>query len=256
MITTNHKYFIKLAYDGTNYCGWQKQPASVTVQEVLEYALSVILRQETVVIGAGRTDTGVHARMFFAHFDSCLEPGEISMMQLPFKLNRILPPDIVVYDIKAVQTEAHARFSAVSRTYAYYLATAKDPFRKETSWLYERKLDFDAMQEAAGRLSAHEDFACFARSGSQVRTTKCTIYKAAWTKDHHMLIFEIRANRFLRNMVRAMVGTLVDTGLGRITPEEFEGIILSRDRTRAGRSAPAQGLHLTGIEYPRDIFLM
>lgn len=250
-----HRYFINMAYAGTAYHGWQIQPNAIGVQELLQDALSLLLRTETVVTGAGRTDTGVHAPMFCAHFDSGLTPDEIHRMQLSFRLNRILPPDIVVHDIIPVRPDAHARFSAINRTYAYYLATEKDPFKIETSWLFERKLDLETMQEAARRLSAHEDFACFARSGSQVRTTNCTIYKAAWTREHHMLIFEIQANRFLRNMVRALVGTMVDAGLGKISPDEFEGIILSRNRSKAGRSAPAQGLHLTGIEYPDDIFL-
>ncbi len=250
-----HRYFLRLSYLGTNYHGWQIQPGSITVQELLQDALSLVLREKTSVLGAGRTDTGVHAKVFFGHFNSILKAEDINKMQLQFKLNRILPPDIAVHDIMPVIPEAHARFDATSRTYQYFIASTKDPYQSKFSWLLERNLDVDKMQEAAKRLFLHKDFASFARSNTNVKTNDCKIYKAHWEQQNHILKFEIQADRFLRNMVRAIVGTLVDAGLGKITADDFETIIMSKDRRKAGYSAPACGLHLTGIEYPTNIFL-
>lgn len=252
---SHYRYFLRLSYLGTNYHGWQIQPESVTVQELLQDALSLVLRNKTVVLGAGRTDTGVHAKVFYAHFDSPNQYEEIQQMQLQFKVNRILPPDIAVHEILPVTPDAHARFHATSRTYQYFIAMQKDPYQSQFSWLLERKLDLGKMQEAALRLLNHKDFSSFARSNTNVKTNDCQIYHAFWEQQSHILKFEIRADRFLRNMVRAIVGTLVDAGLGKITADDFETIIFSRNRSNAGYSAPACGLHLTGIEYPSGIFL-
>ena len=250
-----YRYFLRLSYLGTNYHGWQIQPGSVSVQELLQDALSLILRTKIGVTGAGRTDTGVHAAVFYAHFDSIHCPESIREMQLAFKVNRILPPDIAVHDILPVVIDAHARFSATSRTYQYHICTKKDPYRAGISWLYERELDLKTMQEAAKRLFHHNDFASFARSNTQVKTTICNIEQASWTQKDHIITFAVKADRFLRNMVRAMVGTMIDVGLGKHTPDGFEQIMLARDRRKAGKSAPACGLHLTGIEYPRELFI-
>ena len=250
-----YRYFLRLSYLGTNYHGWQIQPGSVSVQELLQDALSLILRATIGVTGAGRTDTGVHAAMFYAHFDSLQCPESIRDMQLVFKVNRILPTDIAVHEILPVVPDAHARFSATSRTYQYQICTKKDPYKAGISWLYEKKLNLDAMQEACKRLFLHTDFASFARSNTQVKTTICHIEHASWTQNGHMIAFEVNANRFLRNMVRAMVGTMIDVGLGKHSTDGFEQIILARDRRKAGKSAPACGLHLTQMEYPKEIFI-
>jgi len=250
-----YRYFLRLSYLGTNYHGWQIQPGSITVQELLQDALSLILRENTGVMGAGRTDTGVHAKVFYAHFDSRQTAEAINTLELRFKVNRILPPDIAVHEIIPVTPEAHARFHATSRTYQYFIALQKDPYRSQFSWLLERRLDIDLMQEAATRLMQHKDFTSFARSNTSVKTNDCIIDKVQWEQENHILKFEIRANRFLRNMVRAIVGTLVDVGLGKTSADDFETIILSKNRGNAGYSAPACGLHLTGIEYPSGIFL-
>ncbi len=206
-------------------------------------------------MGAGRTDTGVHARDFYAHFDCFYPVQDIEAMQLQFKLNRILPADIAVHNIIPVIPDAHARFDAGSRTYQYKIACRKDPYQAQFSWLFERKLELGKMQDAAGLLLQHTDFASFARSNTNVKTNVCKVYKASWEKEGHMLIFEIQADRFLRNMVRAIVGTLVDVGLGKVSREDFDRIIQSKDRRNAGYSAPACGLHLINIEYPANIFL-
>ncbi len=250
-----NRYFIRLSYLGTNYHGWQTQPNAVSVQELLQDTLGLVLRQKTTVTGAGRTDTGVHARDFYAHFDTTLSATEVNDKQLCFKLNRILPPDIAVSDILPVSATAHARFDAVSRTYQYFIATKKDPYNANTAWLFERYLDIGAMKKSTEILFKHTNFASFSRSNTQVKTFDCQIMKAEWRQQDHLIIFEIRANRFLRNMVRALVGTMVDVGLGKLTPEAFEEIVLSQDRRNAGYSAPAKGLHLFEIAYPEAIFV-
>lgn len=247
------RYFIKLAYTGTNYHGWQRQPEAVTVQEVLENALSKVLRDKIIVVGAGRTDTGVHARVYYAHFDCLYKSESLQNMQLVHKLNSMLPSDVAVYEIKTVRPDAHARFSALSRTYMYYICTRKDPFWAEYAWLFTRKLDIEAIEEASIQLLNHNDFSSFARSNTQVKTNICRVYEASWKQENHLLIFKISADRFLRNMVRAIVGTLIDVGLRKISPEEFNRIILSCDRRNAGYSAPACGLYLTEIKYPENI---
>jgi tRNA pseudouridine38-40 synthase len=248
-----YRYFISLAFDGSPFYGWQVQPGSPTVQGILEDAFLTITKEPIALIGCGRTDTGVHARIFFAHFDSSMSPASVKEMQLVYKLNRILPPEVAIMAIYPVGVEAHARFDAISRTYRYQICTRKDPFYLGRSWLMERKMNVGAMQQAADLLLEARDFTSFSKSGTQVKTNICKVAKARWTRDEHLLFFEIRADRFLRNMVRAIVGTLVEVGLGKIGPEDFAGIIEAKDRRVAGYSAPGCGLFLTDIEYPEAI---
>ena len=257
------RYFITFSYDGTNYHGWQIQPNGVTVQQKLEEALSVVLRTPITVTGAGRTDAGVHARMMVAHFDiddsvaqrvsDDLKTQDNSngfCFQLAYRLNRILPQDIAVERIEPVGDDMHARFSAVSRTYYYYLHITKNPFLRHYSWETHYQLDFDAMNEAAQWLLTQEDFASFCKVGADVKTTLCQLTHACW----HQLSptewrFEISANRFLRNMVRAVVGTLVEVGRHRLSFEGFQQVVLSHSRTNAGESMPAHALFLVDIKY-------
>jgi tRNA pseudouridine38-40 synthase len=245
------RYFIKLAYKGTNYHGWQVQPNAITVQELLNKAFSTIFRTPIEVVGAGRTDTGVHAEEFFAHVDIENEysPGEII-----YKLNGLLPNDIVVYDIFETTENAHARFDATSRSYEYRIFLGKNPFLTETSWqLITTKLAVDKMNEAAEILKTHTNFKCFSRSNSDVRTYNCNIMQAGWKQTDQLLVFHITADRFLRNMVRAIVGTLIEIGKGKMTLDEFKSVIESENRSNAGPSAPAQGLFLTQVTYPKTI---
>ncbi|MBO5186109.1 MAG: tRNA pseudouridine(38-40) synthase TruA [Prevotella sp.] len=241
------RYFITFCYDGTNYHGWQIQPNGNTVQAELQRALSVLLRQEITVVGAGRTDTGVHARLMTAHFDygQCLDCA-----QTAYKLNRILPVDISVSDMKPVEDDMHARFSALSRTYHYYIHTAKNPFLRTYSCEIHYNLDFDLMNEAAAILTEYDDFEAFCKSHSDVKTTLCNVKSAGWHRlSPTAWYFEITANRFLRNMVRAVVGTLIDVGRHRLTIEEFRGVIEGRRRTEAGESMPGHALFLEDIKY-------
>lgn len=255
MSSERNRYFIRLSYIGTNYHGWQIQPCSISVQEVLQEALGKLLGSSISIIGAGRTDTGVHARCFYAHFDTLHSAEEVKKMQICYKLNRMLPADIAIDELWVVKDNAHARFDAISRTYHYYICTKKDPHQAETAWLFERKLNISAMQKSANVLFRHTNFASFSRSNTQVKTFDCSIMKAKWHQTDNQIIFEIKANRFLRNMVRALVGTMVDVGLGKLTPANFEEIIVRRNRCSAGYSAPARGLHLHEIQYPNDIFV-
>ncbi|HPA87082.1 MAG TPA: tRNA pseudouridine(38-40) synthase TruA [Bacteroidales bacterium] len=248
------RYFIFISFKGTYYHGWQLQPNSKSVQETLGEALSLILGEQIAVTGAGRTDAGVHARMFCAHFD-CSRCDLAQENNIIFRLNRFLPGDISVTVIRKVRPDAHARFSAISRTYEYHISLEKDPFTEESSWYIHGMIDTGLMNTAAGKLLLHDDFTSFSKLHSGNKNNICSVYEASWTEAGKTLIFRIRANRFLRNMVRAITGTLIDVGRGKITPEEFEKIILSRDRSRAGMSAPARGLFLTDIEYPSGIFV-
>lgn len=244
------RYFIQLAYNGSNYHGWQVQPNAITVQEVLAKAISVLTRVETEVIGAGRTDTGVHASFFVAHFET-LEP--IDHDYLCRKLGVFLPTDISVQTIFPVDSEMHARFSALSRTYHYYISTKKEPFRKEFVAHCPYLLDIQAMNEAALVLFNYIDFTSFSKLHTDVKTNNCKMMKAEWREENGLLVFEIKADRFLRNMVRAIVGSLVDVGRGRSTVEDFKSIIESKNRCQAGTSVPAKGLFLTNIEYPESV---
>jgi tRNA pseudouridine38-40 synthase len=240
------RYFIKLAYNGTNYHGWQVQPNASSVQETLNKALSVILNEEINIMGAGRTDTGVHAKEMFAHFDYT---PTFEIDSVLHKLNSYLPKDIVIHDIIPVHDDAHARFDAKKRTYNYYITSVKDVFSQEESWYYHQNLDMELMNNAAKILLNHNDFQCFSKVNTDVNTFNCTISDAYWTKENNQLIFTISADRFLRNMVRAIVGTLVNVGLHKITLSDFNSIIENKNRNEAGFSVPAHGLFLTKIEY-------
>ncbi len=242
------RYFIQLSYKGTNYHGWQVQPNAVTVQEVLEKGLSVILRENIALVGAGRTDTGVHASFFVAHFDSIND--NLDQSDFAYKLNSYFPKDIAIQKIWKVPDDAHARFDAVSRTYEYYITRKKNPFIDETSYKYLKELDIDAMNEAAEALQNYKDFTSFSKLHTDVKTNICTISYAKWEEKDDLLVFTIKADRFLRNMVRAIVGTLLEVGKKQITLEEFKSIIEEKNRCAAGASAPAEGLFLSNIDYP------
>ncbi len=248
------RYFIEMAYLGTRYNGWQAQPNGNTVQAELEKAISTILREKISVTGAGRTDTGVHASFYVAHFDT--PQKNLNWDQKFFNsLNEVLPKDISVKEIVAVIPDAHARFSALSRTYQYHISRYKDPFSIDTSYLYKADLDLEKMKISADKLISYKDFKSFSKTGSDVKTFICKIYFTSWETTDTQLVFTIRADRFLRNMVRAIVGTLLEVGKGRISPDEFPKIIEARDRSLAGTSVPPEGLFLTNIEYPVHIYI-
>ena len=240
------RYFIQFAYNGTHYHGWQFQPNASSVQETLNKGLSVLLNSSINAMGAGRTDTGVHAKEMYAHFDFEMP---IDVPFLIHKLNSYLPKDIAVFDIILVGDDAHCRFDATKRTYEYHINTIKDPFLEELSWYFKQKLDIVLMNEASKILLKHTDFQCFSKVNTDVNTFDCTIFEAYWKSENNKLIFTISANRFLRNMVRAIVGTLVNIGLHKISLIDFENIIASKSREKAGFSVPAQGLFLTKIDY-------
>jgi len=241
------RYFIEFAYNGKNYHGFQSQPDASSVQETLEKALSTLFRESITIIGAGRTDTGVHAKQMFAHFDSELE---LDSDYWSHKLNSFLPPSIVIFKIFQVSDEAHARFDATSRTYEYYLHTFKDAFISESSWYHSNLLDIDKMNEACSILMKYLDFECFSKVHTDVSTFNCKITAAHWQQKGNQLIFTITADRFLRNMVRAIVGTMVNIGLGKIEVADLHQIISSKDRGKAGFSVPAHGLYLVNVSYP------
>ncbi len=240
------RYFIELSYQGKNYHGWQIQPDVITVQEKLNKAVSKIFQLNIEVVGAGRTDTGVHASQMFAHFDLDKElKGDI-----PHKLNSVLPPDIVVHNVFTVVDEKHARFDAISRSYEYKVWLGRNPFLLDFSWqIHSQNLNIDLMNEAASLLLEYTDFQTFSKVKTDVYTYNCDVTEAIWKQNGKELTFYISANRFLRNMVRAIVGTLVDVGLGKITKDEFRQIIESKSRSNAGLSVPAKGLFLTKIKY-------
>jgi tRNA pseudouridine38-40 synthase len=249
------RYFLRLSYKGTHYYGWQIQPGVSTIQETLNKNLSLLLKEEIYVIGAGRTDTGVHASCFYAHFDSEKQIVDPSKDKLIYHLNCLLPADIAVYDILKVKSDAHARFSALSRTYQYRITRVKNPFKTEMTWFYSKPIDMVAMNKAALILFEFTDFTSFSKLHTDVKTNNCIIKTAYWIEDHDEIVFEIKADRFLRNMVRAIVGTLLMVGSGKITLEQFRKVIEKKDRSAAGMSVDARGLHLIGIEYPEDIHL-
>lgn len=247
------RYFVELSFRGTRYVGWQVQPGKVTVQEVLEKSFSTFLRRQVSITGAGRTDSGVHARNYVAHFDA--ENLPLPLSDLVYKLNRFLPDDIVLHSIRPVAEEAHARFSAISRTYRYFISRQKDPFNVEISLEYLLPLDVAKMNEAALLLPEYSDFTSFSKLHTDVKTNVCRITGAYWENTGSQLVFTITADRFLRNMVRAVVGTLMEVGKGKLSVEGFKEIIVRRDRCAAGTSVPARGLFLTGIIYPETIWL-
>ena len=248
------RYFIFLSYKGTSYHGWQLQPNGITVQQVLDEALSVVLGEKICTTGAGRTDTGVHASFFCAHFESD-STGLDREKNFIFRLNRYLPKDISISYVRKVKYDAHARFSAISRTYVYFVSRSKDPFTEDSAWYIHGDLDIESMNRAAGILLKHRDFTSFSKLHTDVRTNLCDVIKTGWEEKDKMIVFSITADRFLRNMVRAIVGTIIEVGKGRRSVEDFEKIILEKDRCRAGKSAPAKGLFLAGIDYPPDIFI-
>jgi len=241
------RYFIHLAYNGANYNGWQTQPGLPTVQETLEKALSTLLRQPIAVVGCGRTDTGVHASDFYAHFDlkDFKDPKELT-----FKLNSFLPPDIAIFAIFPVADNAHARFDATARTYQYHVSDRRLPFRQGQYCRIYFKPDIERMNEAAQVLMEYEDFTSFAKLHTQVKTNICHLTEARWDRVGEEWIFTIRSNRFLRNMVRSVTGTLLDVGRGKLSIEGLREIIEKKDRCAAGVSMPACGLFLTKVDYP------
>ena len=242
------RFFITLSYDGTRYHGWQVQPNGPSVQEKIQWALSTILRQDILVTGAGRTDAGVHARMMVAHFD--VETMDFELQDLTYKLNRLLPQDIAIQKMEPVSDEMHARFSATSRTYHYYIHTVKDPFLRAYSCELHYPLDFQLMNEAAAILMTYEDFGAFCKAHADVKTTLCHITAAQWHQTSpSSWYFEITANRFLRNMVRAVVGTLIDVGRGRLSLDDFRKVVEGKRRTEAGESMPANALFLEEVKY-------
>ena len=243
------RYFITFRYDGTNYHGWQIQPNANTVQQELQRAMSLLLRKDIEVVGAGRTDTGVHARMMAAHFD---EELPMACDQMVYRLNRILPRDISVIDVFPVADEMHARFSAISRTYHYYIHTRKDPFERHYSLQINYPLDFKKMNEAASYFLQHDDYAAFCKAGGDNKTTICHVTEAKWVQTSPTTwYFEITANRFLRNMVRAVVGTLIEVGRGKITLQQFLDILHNGTRSDAGESMPGNALFLEDVGYPK-----
>ena len=241
------RYFIHLAYNGSCYHGWQIQPHSPSVQQTVEQCLSLKLGQTVSITGCGRTDTGVHARNYYAHFD--LEQSIENPEVLANQMNAFLPEDIVIYRIWQVSPELHARFDAVSRTYHYYITRVKNPFHTHDAYFLYGDLDVAKMQEAANLLFEYKDFTSFSKVHTQVKTNNCKIMEARWFEQDGLLVFRIKADRFLRNMVRAIVGTLLEIGKGRMTLEEFRAVIERKDRCEAGTSVPAHALFLEEVEY-------
>lgn len=257
------RYFVSLSYRGARYCGWQIQKNGPSIQGEVEHALSVLLGTVSSVTGAGRTDTGVNAVNFMAHFDSC---GENLLTSDPkeflYKLNSILPPDITVHDIYRVADDAHARFDATSRTYQYFVHTVKDPFAAEFSYPFYREVNLELMNEAADHLLGSGDFSSFEKLHGGNATSICTVTKAQWKRyrsetiaagGNERLVFTITANRFLRNMVRAIVGTLLEVGCGKRTPGSIPALLEKKDRCSAGQSVPGNALFLIGVEYPYEL---
>lgn len=244
------RYFIQLSYDGTNYHGWQTQPNAVAVQEVLDKALSTVLRQPVETVGCGRTDTGVHAKDFFAHFDCGSMVQSPSSANYVRSINSVLPHDIAIKNIIPVDAGAHARFDATLRSYQYHIHFNKDPFKHGYSWLLRDVPDMKLMNEAARIIMEHTDFSCFSKSNTQTKTNNCKISRAEWVREGDSIVFHISADRFLRNMVRAIVGTLIMVGRKEIQPETVRDIIESKNRSNAGASVPACGLYLTEVKYP------
>lgn len=246
------RYFIQLSYDGTDFHGWQIQPNAKTIQETLNGALSTLFRRAIYCVGCGRTDTGVHARFFIAHIELSAPVNE-DASEVVYRLNRILPRSIAVQDVYPVAADAHARFSAIERSYAYCITRSKDPFSINRQWELREDLDIDAMNAAAKHLLGTHDFSSFSKSNTQTETNLCEVTEVKWLAEADDLVFRISANRFLRNMVRAVVGTLVEVGRGRISSEDVEAIMMAKDRREAGTSVPAHGLYLTDVRYPESI---
>ncbi len=246
------RYFMQLAYNGSSYHGWQIQDNAITVQEEINRKLSLLLRESVNIIGCGRTDTGVHARDFYAHFDVSA-PITFTENDFLFKLNSFLSKDIAVYHLWKVPSDFHARFSATSRTYKYYISTKKNPFFKNFSLEYTSKLNLKAMQQASEYILMYNDFTSFSKLHTQTKTNLCKIFYAGWEQKEDLLIFTITADRFLRNMVRAIVGTVLEIGKNKISADEIKNIIEAKNRKNAGFSVPAKGLFLEKVNYPFDL---
>jgi len=244
------RYFLQLSFTGDNYHGWQVQNNARSVQQTLNTALSTILGEPILTTGAGRTDAGVHATEFYAHFNCETSALALQIDKLLYRLNVLLPIDIAIQKIIPVAATAHSRFDALSRTYNYVINRTKDPFQQQRAYYLHGNLDVALMNEAAALLFEYTDFSCFSKSKTQVKTNNCTITAAKWTEQHHNLVFSITANRFLRNMVRAIVGTLIEVGKKQISLAQFKQIIEAKNRSNAGLSVPAHGLYLAKIEYP------
>ena len=247
------RYFLELAYNGTEFHGWQMQDNAPSIQQEITEKLSVILQTEISVMGCGRTDAGVHASQFYAHFDA--ETLPLDTATIVHKLNTMLPASIAIYGLQQVKDDAHSRFHATKRSYQYYISTRKAPFYSDCSYKFNIPLDLQAMNKACELLLGKNDFGCFCKANADNHTDICTVYQANWEQEKHMITFNITANRFLRNMVRAIVGTLLDIGQGKTSLEEFELILASKNRSEAGRSVPASGLFLSRVEYPTNIFM-
>lgn len=249
---TDLRYFLNFQYNGTHYHGWQIQPNAITVQEVMEDRISKILGTKTQIVAAGRTDAGVHASEMMAHFNAEI----LDIDKFIYRVNAFLPDDISVQSVKEVVADAHARFDATQRTYHYFVNYKKNPFTTQTSWYWQYdSLDIDAMNKAASRLLEFDDFTSFARLHADNKTNICDVRTAFWEENNGNLKFTISADRFLRNMVRAVVGTLVEVGRGKLNENDFVNIIHKKDRKFAGTSAPANGLFLAEVKYPEEIYL-
>ena len=246
------RYFVEISYDGTHYHGWQRQENAVSVQQVLEESLSLLLRKEITITGSGRTDTGVHCSQQYFHVD--LEREE-DVHGLHYKLNSLLPADISINGVSKVDQQAHARFTAISRGYEYRITRKKNPFLKKYAYHFYKPLNVTLMNEASKILLGKHDFEAFSKVKTEVENFYCDISEAHWTLQGDLLVFKVTANRFLRGMVRALVGTLLEVGMGKMGLEQFQEVIDSKDRRRAGFSAPAQGLFLTSVRYPGEIFV-
>lgn len=246
------RYFIYLSYQGTAYHGWQIQPNGISVQEVLIKALSTVLRYKVEIMGAGRTDAGVHAKLMVAHVD--LQDVLEDTTAFTSKLNSLLPNDVAIHKMLAVKEDAHARFDAISRSYEYYLISKKNPFLQHLAARVTADLDFDAMNKVAQCLLEYTDFTSFSKVHTDVKTNNCKITKAKWQQVDDVWVFTITADRFLRNMVRAIVGTLIKVGRGQMNEVQFRQIVAAKDRSKAGSSAPAEGLYLVNVIYPDNIY--
>jgi len=243
------RYFVELAYNGSPYFGWQRQHGQLTIQAVLENSFSMLLKNKIELIGCGRTDTGVHAKQFFAHFDYTNLLSDSCCIQLQHKLNSFLPNEIVIHRIFQVEEETHARFSALDRTYKYYVATSKEPFQFQSLYRVYEKLNVETMNVAANLLIGNKDFTSFSKLHTDVNNNFCEVKVAFWEQKNEQLVFTITANRFLRNMVRAIVGTLLLVGKGKISIADFEDIVLQKDRCKAGISVQAHALFLEKVTY-------
>ncbi|PHR45081.1 MAG: tRNA pseudouridine(38-40) synthase TruA [Fluviicola sp.] len=243
------RYFFECAYDGTDFSGWQRQPNAETVQQTIELMLSRRFKNTTIpILGCGRTDAGVHANQFYFHVDL---PKNLDLEQLKYKLNKMLPTSIVIFEVIPVLAERHARFDATFRSYKYFIHTSKNPFQDKYSWYFPHDLNLEKMNRAAQFLVGEKDFTSFSKLHTDVFTNICDLSKAEWRElDNDQIVFEITANRFLRNMVRAVVGTLLEVGQGYIEPEIITEILEAKDRSRAGVSVPAKGLFLNEVKYP------